>query len=127
MENASKALIISGAVLIAIILVSMGIYIISSQKATISQSKDSAETVAISQYNSKFLKYKGNRKGSEIIQLVNEANLHNKRNSTDPNRQVTIDLPVDVDSINPYGNYKILNGNIQYNSEGYVNYIQVTQ
>lgn len=71
MENASKALIIAGAILLAILLISLGIMIFAQAQDTVSNSQMS-EAATIS-FNNKFLKYEGTRKGSEVKALVNEA------------------------------------------------------
>lgn len=72
MENASKALIIAGAILLAILLISLGIMIFGQASDTVTNNQlDGQEVTA---YNNRFLKYEGNsRKGSEVKQLVNDA------------------------------------------------------
>ncbi len=81
MENAAKALLIAGAVLVVIVLITIGVYIISSQKGTIETSKEAADTLQVATFNSTFLKYIGsNKKGSEIKSLLTEVQTNNKRN-----------------------------------------------
>ena len=71
MENASKALIIAGAILLAILLISLGIMIFGQAQDTVNNSGMSqAEMQA---FNNKFLKYEGTRKGSEVKALINEV------------------------------------------------------
>ena len=71
MENASKALIIAGAILLAILLISLGIMIFNQAQDTVNNSGMSqAELQA---FNNKFIKYEGsNKKGSEVKALVSE-------------------------------------------------------
>lgn len=71
MENASKALIIAGAILLAILLISLGIMIFAQAQDTVNNS--GMNEAAITAFNNKFLKYEGTRKGSEVKALVNEA------------------------------------------------------
>ena len=71
MENASKALIIAGAILLAILLISLGIMIFSQAQDTVNNSGMSQ--AEIESFNSKFLKYEGTRKGSVVKTMVNEV------------------------------------------------------
>lgn len=72
MENASKALIIAGAILLAILLISLGIMIFSQAQDTVNNSGMSQ--AEISAFNSQFIKYEREKvKGSEIKSLINEA------------------------------------------------------
>ena len=59
MENASKALIIAGAILISILLISVGIIVMNAINDPISQAGSSAESQAIEIFNSKFTAYMG--------------------------------------------------------------------
>ena len=71
MENASKALIIAGAILLAILLISLGIMIFNQAQDTVNNSGMSqAELQA---FNNQFIKYEGTRKGSEVKSLVSEV------------------------------------------------------
>ena len=64
MENASKALIIAGAILLSILLISLGIMIFNTAQDT---TKNSGMTQAqVSAFNNKFSKYEGTIKGSEV-------------------------------------------------------------
>lgn len=81
MENASKALIIAGAILLAILLISLGIMIFSQAQDTVSNSgmNDAAKT----SFNNRLLKYEGtNKKGSEVKALINEVNVINSDDTT---------------------------------------------
>ncbi len=75
MENASKALIIAGAILLAILLISLGILIFNQAQDTVNNSGMSqAEITAL---NNKFLKYEGTQKGSVAKSAINEVISHN--------------------------------------------------
>lgn len=67
MENASKALVIAGAILVSIILVSLGIVVINQVKSKISNANITSEEVQA--FNSKFDTYLGNINGTEANQL----------------------------------------------------------
>lgn len=71
MENASKALIIAGAILLAILLISLGILVFNqaSESANANALNDAQKT----SFNQKFTKYEGDRvKGSMVKTLVQE-------------------------------------------------------
>lgn len=77
MENASKALIIAGAILLAILLISLGIMIFSQAQNTVNNSGMSQ--AEITAYNEKVLKYEGDKvKGSIVKSMINEVNASNK-------------------------------------------------
>lgn len=84
MENASKALIIAGAILLAILLISLGIMIFAQAQDTVNNS--GMNEAATTSFNNKFLKYEGTRKGSEVKALVNEAIAANADDNNSSNR-----------------------------------------
>ena len=71
MENASKALIIAGAILLAILLISLGIMIFNQAQDTVSNSGMSE--AQITAFNNKFLKYEGNQKGTMVKSMIQEV------------------------------------------------------
>ena len=87
MENASKALIIAGAILLAILLISLGIMIFTQAQDTVSGSgMTEAEVTA---FNQKFTKYEGTFKGSMVKSLIQEVNANN---SNDANTEKIVKL-----------------------------------
>lgn len=83
MENASKALIIAGSVLIAILIISLGLFIFKSTSGTTDQTQKLGETLEIQQFNSQFLKYCGTSvKGSQVRTLCEVIIAHNANSST---------------------------------------------
>jgi len=82
MENASKAIIIGGSVLISILIVSLGIYIYNSTKDTTGKAEEATVSLEVQLYNQKFEKYFDGDKtsigqpilrGSDIKELISEA------------------------------------------------------
>ncbi len=71
MENASKALIIAGAVLISILLISLGVMIYrnAADIANGNQMKD----FEITAFNTKFSQYEGKKNGSQVKTLVQDC------------------------------------------------------
>lgn len=89
MENATKALIIAAAILIAIVLISLGVYVLGIGQQSI-QGADMSET-EIMAFNSKFDTYVRNRvMGSEINVLLRDVAANNLSEGAD-GRQIRID------------------------------------
>lgn len=98
MENASKALIIAGAILLAILLISLGIMIFNQAQDTVNNSGMSQ--AEITAFNNKFLKYEGKQKGSVVKSLINEV-IASNADSNNANRQIKFRKNADeVDTIN---------------------------
>ncbi len=87
MENASKALIIAGAILLAILLITLGIYIFQQAQSTVNNSGMSQ--AEIQSFNSQFTKYEGKIKGSAVKSLIQEVNVNNSQDESQEH-QITI-------------------------------------
>ena len=71
MENASKALIIAGAILIAILLISVGILVMNSTGSVTDEVGKTADTMALQTFNSQFTTYEGtNMTASQVKSLM---------------------------------------------------------
>ena len=70
MENASKALIIAGAILLSILIIAIGMFIYNSAQSTIADSMTSFSTQEIEAFNNNFESYKGNQTGSNVNSLI---------------------------------------------------------
>ena len=92
MENSSKALIIAGSILIAIVIISLGV-VIFNKMATSVENQSSLTTQQISNFNSKITPYVGkNVAGSQVnalIQLVRTINTK-AENDGDDSRKITL-------------------------------------
>ncbi|MDE5831159.1 MAG: hypothetical protein K2H53_06095 [Clostridia bacterium] len=91
MENASKALIIAGAILISIILVSIGIIVVQSANGVIGGAQESFSEQEIRIFNSEFENYIGDQKGSTVRTLMNKVKSSNATHDED--HQVTVTGP----------------------------------
>lgn len=80
MENASKALIIAGAILLSILLISLGIYIFTQAQTVVNGS--GMTQAEVKSFNEQFLKYEGSKKGSEVKSLIQEVNVNNKQDES---------------------------------------------
>lgn len=89
MENASKALIIAGAILLAILLISLGIMVFQQGQDAIKNSGMSK--AEISAFNGQFTKYEGDRRGSDVKSLIQEVNTSNASDVAEGNaRQIKL-------------------------------------
>lgn len=88
MENATKALIIAGAVLISILLISVGIMVFNAANDPINQAANQSEQQAVQMFNETFTSYLGTSvSGQQIKSLVSAVIASNSKN---PDHQVTI-------------------------------------
>ncbi len=128
MENASKALIIAGSVLIAILVISLGLLIFKSTSGTTAQTQDLGKTLEVQQFNSQFLKYCGDSvKGSQVRTLCEVIIAHNANSDN----KVSINNKSDAtgisdirNSIKTNQNYKVTQN---INKSGLIDSITVQQ
>ena len=84
MENASKALIIAGAILLAIVLIALGMMAFYQAQDTVSSSGMSQAEIQV--FNSKFTKYEGNAvRGSQVKSLIQEVRASNSSDGAEGN------------------------------------------
>lgn len=82
MENATKALLIAAAVLVAILIISLGLVVYN--KASESMSNIDMTEYQIQQFNDKFKKYEGtNKTGSEVNAMLDTVFTHNNAQADD--------------------------------------------
>lgn len=116
MENASKALIIAGAILLAILLISLGIFIFNQAQDTVNNS--GMTEAEISSFNNKFLKYEGTQKGSVVKSAVNEVIASNSdANLPDVKVNNKTGTSITTDGIETKKSYTIT---LKYGSDGRV-------
>ena len=92
MENASKALIIAGAILLSILLIGLGMMVYSKAKGTLDDT--GIDDVAVQTFNSKFSDYEGtNVSGASVNALLTTIVNNNRTYSgNDTSKQVTVTL-----------------------------------
>lgn len=88
MENASKALIIAGAILLSIAIIGIGMYVYQMAAGTIEGANMSQQQVAA--YNSEFTKYEGIQTGATVKTLFDTVISHNTANSDDTSKLISI-------------------------------------
>ena len=85
MENASKALIIAGAILISILLISVGIMIFNSSSGLFNSATSKMSDQEKQMFNSSFKMYQGSRvSGSTVKQLMREIEINNANSEENP-------------------------------------------
>lgn len=87
MENASKALIIAGAILLAILLITLGILVYNQAAGVINN--DSMNAVEMQQFNQQFTQYEGSQRGVTIRSLL-QSILANNSSADSDERRVTV-------------------------------------
>ena len=70
MENASKALLIAGAILLCILIIAIGMFIYNSASSTITDSLTSLSTQEVEAFNNQFSSYEGTQTGSNLKALM---------------------------------------------------------
>lgn len=82
MENASKALIIAGAILLSILLISLGIMVYTNARGTVTEANLDSESAQT--YNGKFTQYCGRKKSADdvntLVQAIQSNNAANAKN-----------------------------------------------
>lgn len=94
MENASKALIIAGAILLSILIISLGIMIYNQAAGVVNN--NSMDELEITQFNEKFTQYCGSNVRGANVNALKHAIDTNNRVQEDEGKKVTI---VGADSI----------------------------
>ena len=126
MENATKALIISASVLIAIVLIAIGIRILGILKPTTEQVGKVSNSLEVSVYNSQFVNYEGNQKGDAVKALLR---LIKQNNITEDNKIKINGVEKSNDALNTFiegiNVTKIYGISFSTNDQGYVDNVNV--
>ena len=88
MENASKALIIAGAILLAILIIGLGVFIYNQASNAIGNT--GMDQLAIQQFNGQFESYEGRKSGSQVKQLLKTVISNNFTHSDDTSMMVWV-------------------------------------
>ena len=68
MENASKALIIAGAILLSILIIALGIFVFNAAKGAVNT--DQLDATEIQAFNEPIIQYEGRQMGSQVKSLL---------------------------------------------------------
>ena len=77
MENASKALIIAGAILLAILIIALGVFIFNKAKSATNM--DDLDNQQVEAHNSTFQNYEGTINGTQAKALIDAVRNNNQR------------------------------------------------
>lgn len=90
MENASKALIIAGAILLSILIIGLGMYIYTQASGAMSGTGLDSEKA--NAYNGEFKSYEGTISGTNARALYEKIASHNRVNTDDYSLQITLTI-----------------------------------
>lgn len=100
MENATKALLIAGSVLIAILLIAMGVKIFSSTSSTVESTEATMNATAITSFNAQFTGYLNKSltasQASTLVQKIIASNAVNKSHKVTFNSSSNIPTTADA-------------------------------
>ena len=84
MENASKAMLISGGVLVAMLVLAIGVYLFANYSNIALSYEQKIETIEIQKFNANFIKFEGRKNITihEIVTLANFAKQYEKQTGT---------------------------------------------
>lgn len=88
MENASKALIIAGAILLAISIIGIGMYVY--QQAAGAMGNIGMDQEKIAAYNGDFERYQGTQSGASVRALCDAVRNHNLANPDDETKNIVL-------------------------------------
>lgn len=130
MENASKALIIAGAILISILLISVGILVMNSTNDVTDGVGQQGQTMAIQTFNSQFLAYETDTNSAaqirSLISAVNASNAsHDATTSADEKYvEVAWGTGLSASTLKSTKRYTVTVG---YATTGYINKLTISE
>ena len=112
MDNASKALIMAGAILIAVALVGVGVYLYSTATEQVASGSQELDAAKVRTLNSKLEMYEGEINGAKVKSLIKNVNTYNKKgtfpgNPTSNPSNVTIEV-VTAESGAPSASFSVV-------------------
>ena len=127
MENASKALIIAGAILISILLISIGVLVINATNKATEGVAGKASAMEIQNFNATFVNYEGEVTASQAKTLISEVNASNAANKVSTEGEVKFIKFATTDGKAPtISNSKRYTVTLGYDSNtGYVNSVDI--
>ena len=90
MDNASKALIMAGAILIAVAIVGIGIYIFTTANSMTDDALNQIDALTVQSINSQLEQYAGTIRGRELKQCINAARSINNKKSLPNGEQIKL-------------------------------------
>lgn len=90
MENASKALLIAGAIIIVILIIAVGMAVFNASKGSVNEGIRSMSTTEKQMFNGKWTIYEGSQSGRQIKDIYSAVTASN---SDTANPQITMNDP----------------------------------
>lgn len=119
MENASKALIIAGAILLSILIIAIGMYVYSSAQSTINSSLTQMSSSEKNAFNSTFTGYQGKQTGSQVKALIGDLLTNASTYAEEPAKIVKFSIKTKISSKNTTAP-NVDRPNSENNTENYV-------
>ena len=88
MENASKALIIAGAILLSILIIAIGMYIYNSSQNSINEAASQISAQEVQSFNQTWEMYEGAQSGSNVRSLISKMSSNAKINEDEESKIV---------------------------------------
>lgn len=95
MENASKALIIAGAILISILIIAIGMYIYTNSQASITNATSQMSTQEKAAFNQTWTTYEGQQSGSNCKTLIAQVLSSNTTNINEEDKLIELEYVAD--------------------------------
>ena len=131
MENASKALIIAGAILISIILISIGVMVVNSGQQLVDTAGSKMSQQDLQAYNADYLGYIGQQRGSTVRSLIQTVQ---SNNSTNKDLQIKVTVESEskegqevaslITKVKPSSTYE---ASVNYSDAGRVNELVISK
>ena len=86
MENASKALIIAGAILLSILIIAIGMYIYNSSQNSINEAGSQISAQEVQSFNQTWEMYEGIQSGANVRALISKMASNANANKTENTR-----------------------------------------
>lgn len=102
MENATKALLIAGSVLIAIVLIAVGLKILNSTSGVTKQVDDLSTTMEKSMFNSQYTQYAGQQTGTVVKEIINKVKTYNATVTGDGKKIKFKTIPTSSNGLTPH-------------------------
>lgn len=97
MENASKALIIAGAILISILIIAIGMYIYTNSQASITNATSQMSTQEKAAFNQTWTTYEGQQSGSNCKTLIAQILSSNTTNINEEDKLIDLEYQAKKD------------------------------
>lgn len=111
MENASKALIMAGSILLALLVIGALIFMFREVGSNRQSDQEEVKQAQINEFNKSYLSYEKTLYGSELLSLVNKMEDYNKKENQENNgytpMEITITIKQATGSLFKAGNYNI--------------------